>query len=85
MPRRPNLPGSASIAESVGEGEGKLFAPSAARNAAPITEALCAIASASALSIAVLAGGGTPSTSVLIKGPNRGWREGAFVEWFLRG
>ncbi|MBE0452795.1 MAG: DUF938 domain-containing protein [Roseovarius sp.] len=41
MPRRLNLPDTASIAE--GAAGGKLFAPSAARNADAITETLCAI------------------------------------------
>jgi SAM-dependent methyltransferase len=56
MPRRLNLPDSASIAE--GETGGKLFAPSAARNAEAITEALAAIAPATGPALEIASGTG---------------------------
>lgn len=74
MPRRPNLPGSASIAESVGEGGGKLFAPSAARNAAPITEALCAIAPASGRALEIASGTGQHAVAFARALPGLSWQ-----------
>lgn len=56
MPRRLSLPDTASVTEG-GEGD-KLFAPSAARNAAPITEGLAAIAPARGAALEIASGTG---------------------------
>ncbi|PKQ12730.1 MAG: methyltransferase [Alphaproteobacteria bacterium HGW-Alphaproteobacteria-1] len=56
MPRRLNLPDTASIAEGVAGG--KLFAPSAARNADAITRALDAVAPATGPALELASGTG---------------------------
>ena len=56
MPHRLSLPGTASIAQAADGG--KLFAPSAARNAAPITEALTGVAPAQGTALEIASGTG---------------------------
>lgn len=72
MPRRLSLPDTASIAEA-GEGD-KMFAPSAARNAAPITEALCDIAPPSGRALELASGTGQHVVAFARAMPGLAWQ-----------
>lgn len=72
MPRRLSLPDTASIVEAR-EGD-KMFAPSAARNAAPITEALCDIAPPSGCALELASGTGQHVVAFARAMPGLAWQ-----------
>lgn len=72
MPRRHTLPETASVAEP-GAGD-KLFAPSAARNVAPITEALRAIAPSRGRALELASGTGQHVTGFARAMPGLVWQ-----------
>ena len=72
MPRRLTLPDTASIAEAR-DGD-KMFAPSAARNAAPITGALCDIAPPSGRALELASGTGQHIVAFARAMPGLAWQ-----------